>query len=185
MTRDVYGYSARSPLDHTDPSGMCFLSFCDDWGSDVNSAWDATGGQAVSAANDAGNAVGGYVYEHSAGLAQITFVASALAYASCPVTAGAGCEVGAGLNYASAGLATLSAAGTCNDAGLVSRECALAAGDAALSWAGAIAPGYFALDGAHYARQTVWRSQALWNIAFDGVTNDISMWMHSHLNGLC
>ncbi|MDQ1492339.1 MAG: hypothetical protein QOJ23_4853 [Actinomycetota bacterium] len=60
QTREPYGYAGGSPLNATDPLGLCWGPGCwvESAAGTVDSAWDATGGKAVSWTNDHTQTVG-------------------------------------------------------------------------------------------------------------------------------
>lgn len=177
ITREPYAYAGNNPINNIDPSGLNWFS---DRASDiggaiaggVDTAWDNTGGRAVS-----------YGSDHAEGLGQISSFVAVVGYASCPLTAGVGCAVGGVASTAAAGFYTVNAVQACGSSGVISADCGFAALDAGLATAGAFAPNRFALSGRHFAEQTIWRSRALWNIGLGGVFSVFGGTIHSLLGG--
>jgi RHS repeat-associated protein len=83
----------------------------------------------------AGKAIGGFVYDHAAGLSTFAGYGAVAMYGVCALTAGTGCALGAALSYASVGLAAINAGKTCAKQG-GNLACAQAIANAAITAGG-------------------------------------------------
>ncbi len=125
ITREPYGYVGNNPLNGTDPLGLfCVGSLCTDGITDaLDDAWDGSYEWGVDHLDEVSTVANGI---------------SMVAYASCGITGGTGCGVGAFFNGVSAGAQGLHTAMNC--ARSRDATCASSAVSSAISLGGVFAP---------------------------------------------